>query len=397
MSKRPAETNAEDASPAQKPKLELDVADNGPVIRLKSLHTNREADILSQHCDGAHVSISERVAGAVERVLVVEGTQRAIAEHYSRLLQHLFPDLKPQTIGKEDSKLEEQELVKEKSPPPPAKKKGGRKSAAQKAAEAAAEAEAEAAAEKEAAALASAKAASASVKMEDIEQETARSYTLRLVVPHVHLEAITGKAGANIGDLMSRTEAHVQPSEFNLPLSTERCIIVRGTIEAISRAIGAISEKLQIVESASSMVIEYRPVTLGGVYGHPESFRRIEPNDTMKTPSNPYGIPPSTFAAPAPAEMQPSAGTTNGKPVSKSKETVTQQIYIPNDMVGAIIGKQGSKINEIRNLSGSHVKVNEPDPARVTERLITIEGTAEQNQLALYMLYQRLESEKRRG
>jgi poly(rC)-binding protein 2/3/4 len=39
---------------------------------------------------------------------------------------------------------------------------------------------------------------------------------------------------------------------------------------------------------------------------------------------------------------------------------ITQQIYIPNDMVGAIIGKGGAKINEIRQLSGSVIKINEP-------------------------------------
>ena len=41
-------------------------------------------------------------------------------------------------------------------------------------------------------------------------------------------------------------------------------------------------------------------------------------------------------------------------------QPLTQQIYIPNDMVGAIIGKGGAKINEIRQLSGSVIKINEP-------------------------------------
>ena len=75
--------------------------------------------------------------------------------------------------------------------------------------------------------------------------------------------------------------------------------------------------------------------------------------------------------------------------------TVTQQIYIPNDMVGAIIGKGGQKINEIRQLSGSVIKINEPQD-NSNERLVTITGTQECNQMALYMLYQRLESEKHR-
>ncbi|KAI5284690.1 hypothetical protein KEM52_002788, partial [Ascosphaera acerosa] len=70
-------------------------------------------------------------------------------------------------------------------------------------------------------------------------------------------------------------------------------------------------------------------------------------------------------------------------------QPMTQQIYIPNDMVGAIIGKGGAKINEIRQLSGSVIKINEPQD-NSNERLVTITGTQECNQMALYMLYSRL-------
>ncbi|OTA39969.1 hypothetical protein BTJ68_00076 [Hortaea werneckii EXF-2000] len=66
-----------------------------------------------------------------------------------------------------------------------------------------------------------------------------------------------------------------------------------------------------------------------------------------------------------------------------------KQIFIPNDMVGAIIGKGGAKINEIRQLSGSVIKINEPQD-NSNERLVTITGTQECNQMALYMLYSRL-------
>lgn len=70
-------------------------------------------------------------------------------------------------------------------------------------------------------------------------------------------------------------------------------------------------------------------------------------------------------------------------------QPLTQQIFIPNDMVGAIIGKGGAKINEIRQLSGSVIKINEPQD-NSNERLVTITGTQECNQMALYMLYSRL-------
>jgi len=76
--------------------------------------------------------------------------------------------------------------------------------------------------------------------------------------------------------------------------------------------------------------------------------------------------------------------------------SIAQQIFIPNDMVGSVIGKGGSKINEIRQMSGSHIKIAEPQNNGSNERLVTITGTPESNQMAIYMLYQRLESEKAR-
>jgi poly(rC)-binding protein 2/3/4 len=81
------------------------------------------------------------------------------------------------------------------------------------------------------------------------------------------------------------------------------------------------------------------------------------------------------------------AGAMAGVPVPG--QPLTQQIFIPNDMVGAIIGKGGAKINEIRHLSGSVIKINEPQD-NSNERLVTITGTQECNQMALYMLYSRL-------
>ena len=59
---------------------------------------------------------------------------------------------------------------------------------------------------------------------------------------------------------------------------------------------------------------------------------------------------------------------------------------VPNDVIGAVIGKRGAKINEIRQLSGANINIMEvgqrqrsggrdrsPDPER--ERIIEISGS----------------------
>jgi heterogeneous nuclear rnp K-like protein 2 len=77
----------------------------------------------------------------------------------------------------------------------------------------------------------------------------------------------------------------------------------------------------------------------------------------------------------------------------------TQQIYIPNDLVGCIIGKGGSKINEIRHMSASQIKIMEPGAVGVGmngapapagqegERLVVITGQPANIQMAVQLLY----------
>jgi heterogeneous nuclear rnp K-like protein 2 len=70
-----------------------------------------------------------------------------------------------------------------------------------------------------------------------------------------------------------------------------------------------------------------------------------------------------------------------------------QKIYIPNDLVGCIIGKGGSKINEIRQLSQCTIKIMEPGaPQNVgggpeNERLVVVTGAPHNIQMAVSMLY----------
>lgn len=88
--------------------------------------------------------------------------------------------------------------------------------------------------------------------------------------------------------------------------------------------------------------------------------------------------------------QNPNYGSSAGANVLQS-----QQIYIPNELIGCIIGKGGSKINEIRQQSGCQVKIGELS-LETNERLITLTGTAEATQIAFYLIYTRLQSERQR-
>ncbi|KAF4842695.1 Poly(rC)-binding protein 1 [Colletotrichum siamense] len=276
-----------------------------------------------------------------------------------------------------------------------------------------------------------------------------KTYPLRLLIPHILIGSIIGKGGARIREIQEASGARLNASDSCLPLSTERSLVVMGVADAVHIATYYVGSTLleQLndrfggpaasayatrsggpagVVPGGMQVVPYCPQPTTGNYGNRENYnRRHDARAQHHLPAAPYAQPyPGHHAAQpnpampihygaaqaggygAAAPMQPHAGAAVPQPHGAHPAQpmhggampgapLTQQIYIPNDMVGAIIGKGGQKINEIRQISGSVIKINEPQD-NSNERLVTITGTEECNRMALYMLYSRLESEKHR-
>uniref|UniRef100_A0A4W5JCC3 Poly(rC) binding protein 2 n=1 Tax=Hucho hucho TaxID=62062 RepID=A0A4W5JCC3_9TELE len=75
-----------------------------------------------------------------------------------------------------------------------------------------------------------------------------------------------------------------------------------------------------------------------------------------------------------------------------SAQTSSHEMTIPNDLIGCIIGRQGSKINEIRQMSGAQIKIANPVEGSA-DRQVTITGSAASISLAEYLINARLSSE----
>ncbi|XP_070967950.1 poly(rC)-binding protein 2-like [Oncorhynchus clarkii lewisi] len=75
-----------------------------------------------------------------------------------------------------------------------------------------------------------------------------------------------------------------------------------------------------------------------------------------------------------------------------SAQTSSHEMTIPNDLIGCIIGRQGSKINEIRQMSGAQIKIANPVDGSA-DRQVTITGSAASISLAEYLINARLSSE----
>ncbi|CAG8513224.1 5434_t:CDS:2 [Ambispora gerdemannii] len=211
---------------------------------------------------------------------------------------------------------------------------------------------------------------------------TSKSTTIRLLVPHSRMGPVIGKGGSKIKEIQEKSGARCLASEEMLPSSTERTISISGVPDSIHIAVFHVGEELsRHTNDRGGQITPYRPQPRI-VYHQPAAVASNHPFYVgIPAPPPPYG---RDFLPGPPGPMnQPPPGSQ------------AQQIFIPNDMVGCIIGKGGSKINEIRHLSGSHIKIAEPH-GNTNERLVTITGTPESNQMALYLLYSRLEAERRK-
>lgn len=186
----------------------------------------------------------------------------------------------------------------------------------------------------------------------------------RLLTPNSRAGAIIGRSGAKLREINETSGARIQISHEPLPMSSERVINIHGSVSSIEKATLAIAE-----------IFRER---------HDGTVKYFKPTPTQQ--SNPRSQSShSQFSSQSGYSQQQSAPTTGS--------LITQQVYVPNDMVGSIIGKGGARINEIRNMSGCKVVVSET-VNNFNDRLITVTGTMEQNHLAVYLIYSRMENDR---
>jgi len=207
---------------------------------------------------------------------------------------------------------------------------------------------------------------------------------------------IIGRQGAKIKHIQDVSNARMVASKEMLPQSTERIVEVQGTVEAIKIAVWEIGKCL----------IEDNERGIGTVLYNP-AIRITSPSYSTNRGRNDYAIRTGNGTDFTRPNRNSGTGTSGGSGSDYSgsrrsstnfdpAQTRVQNISIPADMVGCIIGKAGSKISEIRRLSGSRISIAKTPHDETGERMFTIQGTSEANEKALYLLYHQLESEKDR-
>ena len=230
---------------------------------------------------------------------------------------------------------------------------------------------------------------------------------VRLLISHNQMGTIIGRQGLKIKQIQDLSGVRMVAQKEMLPQSTERIVEIQGTPDGIEKAVWEIGKCLiDDVERGYGTVLYNpavrvqtgtSPVSNGGMQqqqqqqppqsggnrsynrtGHGADFSDAPPSYNRRSGSD-AGLRP------------PPSGTTED-----GEEIQTQNISIPSDMVGCIIGRGGTKITEIRKSSGARISIAKAPHDETGERMFTITGTAASNEKALYLLYENLEAEKMR-
>lgn len=209
---------------------------------------------------------------------------------------------------------------------------------------------------------------------------------------------IIGRQGLKIKQIQDASGVRMVAQKEMLPQSTERIVEIQGSPQGIEKAVWEIGKCLIDDSERGYGTVLYNPAVrvqgigagplanggspnLGRSYnrtGHGADFSDAPPSYNRRSGSDAASRPP------------PPTHTEDGQ------EMQTQNISIPADMVGCIIGRGGSKISEIRKSSGARISIAKAPHDDSGERMFTITGSAEANEKALYLLYENLEAEKDR-
>ncbi|BFF96926.1 poly(rC)-binding protein 3 [Drosophila madeirensis] len=233
---------------------------------------------------------------------------------------------------------------------------------------------------------------------------------IRLIVPASQCGSLIGKSGSKIKEIRQTTGCSIQVASEMLPNSTERAVTLSGSAEQITQCIYQIC--LVMLESPPrGATIPYRPkpqvtgpvilangqaFTIQGNYAVPTQEVAKNPLASLAAlglagmnPASTGGINHTALAALAGSQLR----TANAANRAQQQQ---HEMTVSNDLIGCIIGKGGTKIAEIRQISGAMIRISncEEREGGNTDRTITISGNPDSVALAQYLINMSVELQK---
>ncbi|TBU56042.1 hypothetical protein BD310DRAFT_641565 [Dichomitus squalens] len=395
--------NTESTEPISEPRPPGAAGDDGGILSLRALISTKDADTLTREAtegtleleEDTEVHISEAGAGAADQVLTATGTVAGVAKVYARIAARLVPPAARASPAPSSTSSAS-------GPPPTA------------------------------------------------------PLTLRLLAPHRHLGTLIGKHGTVIRAIEAASGARIVAHKRVLPRSTERRVDVCGEAGAVGMAVARVAGCLRAAAAREETVL-FEPGPAERIDDDDDARGEPVPGPEPMTESVP-GPEPEPAPEPDPEQephAEPPAGkrsrngrrrerasktmpkqkesegkgksTDKDKGKGKDKDTCasgpqrpsssqsssksaqtpeqaareTRKMVIPEDVVGYILGQNGTNLAWIRRTARARVYLASA-PARTRNkgeeagRVLKIVGTVEAVETAVAIVEKRLERARRK-
>lgn len=216
------------------------------------------------------------------------------------------------------------------------------------------------------------------------------STNIRMLVHRAACGAIIGKGGATIKETQQECGVRIQISNEPLPNSTDKAVTISGTPSQLQAAMERILDQLRenplrpgtkeyqyvpgtpLLTAMNMSALAAALPNVGAYGGLPGAVHPLYASQLSAVAGHPL------FA------HNPAAGL--GLAGQLSGPTTTQKIAIPTVTAGCVIGKMGTTIRDIRLQSATSISIADPDPNTPGERIVTLTGSQQAIQTAIYLI-----------
>lgn len=227
--------------------------------------------------------------------------------------------------------------------------------------------------------------------------------TVQLLVPHQYMGYVIGKSGSKFKEIENASAATLIASPSTMPLSTDRCLSVTGVADAVHIAVYYIAQViLQYKPLINSRIVFYDPI-------NSIQHQKLLQQHTLRTSGlhMPEGLPLNPLwntHNPDFSDMSSTIISSNTMipqfdflSITRDPHSnnITEEIMIPNEFVGNIIGKNGKTIKKIKEASQCKIQISDFDSNFPNERKVTFTGSNAANQTAIFLVTDKIEKDRK--
>lgn len=236
--------------------------------------------------------------------------------------------------------------------------------------------------------------------------------TVRMLIHKSIVGAIIGLAGVTVRETQAETGTRIQISNEPLANSTDKTVSITGTCDQLEATVLKVLTQLKANPlKAGAREYPYVPgqsLAAMGLSGLPGSPYSLQGGVGLVMP---YGAAANAGASGMQGQQQQlggyggqgvqaslggvqqqqGGGMYGGMVQAMPQTTSTQKIAIPTVTAGRVIGKSGATIRDIRMQSQTTISISDPEISNQDERVVTIAGTPQGIQCAIFLIRQLVE------